>query len=116
MNRDVRLLFDSRWGLKEATSSRWSCAGDSAWPLLAPGSVWPVHSSFLTSWLDCSTASRLPIYPPSLASPSYLPLSLSRPAISRRCAPCGSIQLLRFTPSDFLVLLETYLREFPASQ
>ena len=28
MNKDARLPFASRWELKEARSSRWSCAGD----------------------------------------------------------------------------------------
>ena len=35
------------------------------------------------------------------ASPLYLPRSRSPPAISRRCAPCASIQPLRSTPTDF---------------
>src|SRR5580692_6361470 len=107
MNKDVRSPFASRWELKEALSSRWSCAGDSVWPPLAPGWVLPVRSSSLTSWPDCSTACRLPICPPSLASPLYLPLSRSPPAISRRCAPCASIQSRHSTRNDFLALLET---------
>ena len=37
MNKDVRSPFVSRWELKEALSSRWSCAGDSVWPPPAPG-------------------------------------------------------------------------------
>src|SRR5277367_1670909 len=110
MNKDVRSPFASRWERKEAKSSRWSCAGDSVWPPLASGWVWPVRSSSLTSWPDCSTACRLPICPPSLASPLYLPLSRSPPAISRRCASCASIQSLHSTPNDFLALLETCLR------
>src|SRR5882757_7758754 len=101
MNKDVRWRFASHWELKEALSSRWSCAGDSVWPPLAPGWVWPVRSSSLTSWPDCSTACRLRICPPSLGSPLYLPLSRSPPAISRRCAPCASIQSLHSTPNDF---------------
>src|SRR6266851_9969418 len=104
MNKDVRWPFASHWELKEAPSSRWSCAGDSVWPPLAPGWVWPVRSSSLTSWPDCSTACRPRICPPSLASPLYLPLSRSPPVISRRCAPCASIQSLHSTPNDFLAL------------
>jgi hypothetical protein len=53
---------------------------------------------------------RLPIRPPSLASPLSLPLSRSPPVISRRCGPCASIQLLHSTPSDFVALLRTCLR------
>ena len=36
MNKDGRWPFASRWELKEAISSRWSCAGDSVWPPPAP--------------------------------------------------------------------------------
>src|SRR5579862_986087 len=104
MNNDVSWPFASRWELKEALSSIWSCAGDSVWPPLAPGWAWPVLSSSLTSWPVCSTVYRQTICPPSLASPLYLPLSPSRPVISRRCAPCSSIQSLRSTPNDFLAL------------
>jgi ABC-type antimicrobial peptide transport system permease subunit len=38
----------ARWELKEEISSRWFCAGDSVWPPLAPGWVWPVRSWSLT--------------------------------------------------------------------
>jgi ABC-type antimicrobial peptide transport system permease subunit len=75
------------------------------------GLVWPVRSSFLTSWPDCSMACRLPICPPSLVSPLYLPLSRSPPAVSRHCVPCASIQSLRSTPNDFLALLEACLQK-----
>ena len=52
---------------KRQPSSRWSCGGDSVWPPPAPGWVWPVRSSSLTSWLACSSACRLTIWPRSLA-------------------------------------------------
>src|ERR1700722_13105905 len=116
MNKDGRSPFAWRWELKEATSSRWSCAGDSVSPPLAPGWVWPVRLSSLTSWPDCSTACRLPICPPSQASRLYLPLLRSRPATFRRCAPCASIQSLHSTPNDFLKPLETCFRKWPSNE
>ena len=46
--------------------------GTRLWPPPAPGWVWPVRSSSLISWPDCSTACRLTICPPSPASPLVL--------------------------------------------
>jgi ABC-type antimicrobial peptide transport system permease subunit len=76
--------------------------------LAAAGAGLGVAGALIVSHLmaGCSTACRLPICPPSLASPLYLPLSRSPPAISRRCAPCASIQSRHSTPNDFLALLE----------
>jgi hypothetical protein len=111
MNKDVRSPFASRWELKEAPSSRWSFAGASVWPPLAPGWAWPERSSSLTSWPDCTTACRGPISPPSSASPLCLPPSRSLPAVSRRCAPCASIQSRRSIPNNFVGLLENCRRK-----
>src|SRR5450755_236441 len=108
-SKDERSLFASRSELNEATSSRWFCAGDSFWQPPAPESAWPVRSSSLTSWLDCSSACRRTICPRSLASPLYLPLSRSPPVMSRRCAPCASIQSLHSAPNDFLAAGGPYL-------
>src|SRR6266851_7389433 len=111
MNKDERLPFASHWELKEAMSSRWSCAGDSLSPPLAPALVWSVPSSSLTSWPGCSMACRLPTYRPSLASPFYSQLSRLPPVISRRCGPCVSIQSPYSTPNNLAGLLENRRRK-----
>jgi len=102
------MAIASRWELKEALSSRWSCAGDSVWPpRRRAGLAGAPHR--LSPHGGCSTACRRPICPPSLGHPCTHTVAL---AASISCAARHAPRSNHYTPleSTSLALLETCLR------
>jgi hypothetical protein len=90
MNKDVRSPFASRWELKEALSSRWSCAGDSVWPPLAPDVAGALIVSHLMAGLLYGVS------PTDLPTFAGVTLVLITVALATSCIP--ALRAMRLDP------------------
>jgi len=98
VNEQRREMAIARVGAQRGTILKMVLRRGLGLAALAPGWVWPVPSSSLTSWRDWLYGVSSTDLPTFAGVTLVLTRSRSPPAISLRCAPCASIQSLHSTP------------------